>query len=994
MQYIEGQTLAQVIADFKLQIADLPERREVIDERPLPTGGPSPSITKSAICNLKSAITPTHPVAGLSTEHSIQSAAYFRTVANLGIQAAEALEHAHQLGVVHRDIKPANLLVEWRADGANPPVLWITDFGLAHCQSQAGLTMSGDVVGTLRYMSPEQALAKRAAVDHRTDIYSLGVTLYELLTLAPAFPGRDREELLRQIAFEEPRPPRQRNKTIPREFETILLKAIEKGPEARYATAQELADDLRRFLEDRPIQARRPTLLHRAAKWARRHKTVVRAAAVVLGLTILGSVVSTLLIWRAQQRTQQEEWLREKEQWMRAVVIPTLRHLITAKDYRGAFELAEKAEKAVPNDPTLIELRTEFTSTWSVTTNPPGADVYAKPYGRPKEDWRFLGRSPLDQVRLPKGFYRWQVTKEGFVPVEGFRKPQQGHFQFTLDLKGSVPPGMVRVSGNAYRENLYGLDDSSALDLDDYWIDRCEVTNGQFKGFVDRGGYHERRFWKHFHDNQSALAMICASTVGLLQSSQAQGPWLTAGALFSGKTANMVISWEEAMSKFRDQTSMPGPSTWQSGTYPTGEDDYPVRGVSWYEAAAYAEFAGKSLPTVVHWARASGHVHSGDILPLSNFGSSGPAPVGTFDGLGPFGTLDMAGNVKEWCWNQSEGDRRSILGGAWGEPGYLFISWDTASAFDRSATNGFRCVRYLSDKVPLAAFNEILVGHRDFEKEKPVSDELFEVCKSQYAYDKAPINARGEGNPEESADSVHETVTFDAAYPVYGRERVIAHLFLPRQARPLPQTVVFFPGGNAFIQGSFPRESLPFPIAFLVRSGRAVVWPVYKGSWERWNPEPWNSTWRTRRLRVIQWYQDLARTVDYLQTRNDFDREKLAYYGLSVGAVEGTIYLALDHRFKVAVLAYGGLRAFKIPLPEVDSFNFVPRVHIPVLMINGRNDPLFPLETSQKPRYRLLGTPFKDKVLSLHNVPGHYVPPPMFEKEMLSWLDQYLGKVR
>ena len=147
------------------------------------------------------------------------------------MQAAEALEDAHQLGVIHRDIKPANLLVDARGN------LWITDFGLAHCQSQAGLTMTGDLVGTLRYMSPEQALAQRVIVDHRTDVYSLGVT-YELLTLEPAFGGKDRQELLRQIAFEEPRPPRRWNKAIPAELETIILKAMEKSPTDRYATAQ------------------------------------------------------------------------------------------------------------------------------------------------------------------------------------------------------------------------------------------------------------------------------------------------------------------------------------------------------------------------------------------------------------------------------------------------------------------------------------------------------------------------------------------------------------------------------------------------------------------------------------------------------------------------------------------------------------------------------------------------------------------------------------
>src|SRR5262249_27780627 len=153
-----------------------------------------------------------------------------------------------------------------------------TDFGLAHCQSQASLTLTGDLVGTLRYMSPEQALARRVVIDHRTDVYSLGATLYELLTLQPVFAGRDRQELLRQITFEEPRPLRKSNKAIPAELETIVLKALEKNPAERYATAQELADDLGRFLKDEPIRARRPSLVQRLRKWSRRHRPVVAAS--------------------------------------------------------------------------------------------------------------------------------------------------------------------------------------------------------------------------------------------------------------------------------------------------------------------------------------------------------------------------------------------------------------------------------------------------------------------------------------------------------------------------------------------------------------------------------------------------------------------------------------------------------------------------------------------------------------------------------------------
>jgi serine/threonine protein kinase/uncharacterized protein HemY len=289
MQFIDGQTLARLIRERR-QLAGLeaPDAEACSAGQatgpyvPLPNPGQARTTEK------------TQAGAARSTERSATGPAFFRTVATLGSEAALALEHAHQLGVVHRDIKPANLLL----DGGGR--LWVTDFGLAHVQSQAGLTMTGDLVGTLRYMSPEQALAKPVIVDQRTDVYSLGVTLYELLTLEPAFPGRDRQELLCRIATEAPRPPRRLDAAIPPDLETIVLKAMSKEPEGRYATAQDLAEDLRRFLEDKPINARRPSLGQRAAKWARRHKVVVVCAAVVLVVTSLALALSTVLIQAAR----------------------------------------------------------------------------------------------------------------------------------------------------------------------------------------------------------------------------------------------------------------------------------------------------------------------------------------------------------------------------------------------------------------------------------------------------------------------------------------------------------------------------------------------------------------------------------------------------------------------------------------------------------------------------------------------------------------------
>jgi serine/threonine protein kinase len=240
--------------------------------------------------------------AAVGTAHA--GPAFCRDVARLGAEAADALHHAHGLGILHRDIKPANLLID--RDGA----LWITDFGLARLPGDLGVTHTGDMVGTLRYMSPEQAEARGGVVDQRTDIYALGLTLYELLTLRPAFVGLDHRELLRQIALDEPIAPRRLNPAVPRDLETIVLKAIAKDPSCRYSTAQELSADLRRFLDDRPILARRPGLPGRALRWARRHKELVAAALAILVLTLAISPLIAASYWSLARKAEVESQKR------------------------------------------------------------------------------------------------------------------------------------------------------------------------------------------------------------------------------------------------------------------------------------------------------------------------------------------------------------------------------------------------------------------------------------------------------------------------------------------------------------------------------------------------------------------------------------------------------------------------------------------------------------------------------------------------------------
>jgi serine/threonine protein kinase len=217
-------------------------------------------------------------------------------VARLGKQAAEALEHAHSSGIIHRDIKPSNLIVD--AEGR----LWVTDFGLARLTGDdTGPTRTGDLVGTLRYMSPEQVRGEPCAGDFRSDIYSLGVTLYEACTLHPAFEACDRSALVHHILNHDPPAPRTIAPTVPKDLETIVLKAMDKLPTGRYATARDMADDLCRFLEDQPIRARRPSLFERSSRWARRHRALLATA--IAGI-VVSMGIGSITLWRAKRQVE------------------------------------------------------------------------------------------------------------------------------------------------------------------------------------------------------------------------------------------------------------------------------------------------------------------------------------------------------------------------------------------------------------------------------------------------------------------------------------------------------------------------------------------------------------------------------------------------------------------------------------------------------------------------------------------------------------------
>jgi serine/threonine protein kinase len=331
MQLIQGTDLAEFIAEVRLR--EIAASSDHVPARTSDSTSPPPQGIQTQP-DLRTR---------LSTERSERPTTFFRTIARLVAQAAEGLDYAHGMGIIHRDVKPANLLVDDRAN------VWLTDFGLAQLHTDGGVTQTGDLVGTLRYMSPEQASGQRFQIDHRTDVYSLGATLYELLTLRPIFDGTDRQRLMMQILHEEPRPPRTVDATIPAELETIALKAVNKAPADRYTTAREFADDLQRFLRDEPIRARRATTMQRVRKWFRRHPAVFVAGLILMVLLTAGSLVAAWLI-RGEQEKTQRAYQRELQRTQEAEARFRLAR-------RSVDQMIQLAEEELADTPQMRGLR-------------------------------------------------------------------------------------------------------------------------------------------------------------------------------------------------------------------------------------------------------------------------------------------------------------------------------------------------------------------------------------------------------------------------------------------------------------------------------------------------------------------------------------------------------------------------------------------------------------------------------------------------------------
>jgi serine/threonine protein kinase/dienelactone hydrolase len=848
----------------------------------------------------------------------------------VALQMARGLAKAHEYGIVHRDIKPANVIVT--RDG----LVKIVDFGLAKLAGLTMLTKLGSTIGTAAYMSPEQARGED--VDQRTDIWSLGVVLYEMLTGRLPFRGDHESAIIYSILNEECEPVTRLRPDVPDTLAKIVANMLQKDQTLRIGSMTQAFEELSTL---KPKEAAAPG----AFQLLKRLKRPLFAVPILILLVAL----CLLAYW----------WIdhNRKISWAREQVIPQIEKLAGEERWSAVFSLAKSVHDIIPTDPTFVKLEEWYLSTASITSDPPRAHILWRAYSDSTGQWLPLGETPVSAIRFPRGTSIVRLEKEGFESFEGpVSETELNTTSIILDRVGTVPSGMIHIPGGRYVLDMPGLENIDSATVSDYYIDRYEVTNKQFTEFVTAGGYQNRQYWKY--------------------------PF---------KREGKELTWDEAKAVFRDATGRPGPATWEVGSYPEGKADYPVCGISWYEAAAYAEYAGKSLPTIFHWNVVAGTEFSSEIVPRSNFAGKGTAAVGTHRGISRFGALDMAGNVREWCWNESQG-KRYILGGGWNDQEYTFNDAYTQDPFDRSLTNGFRCIKYTGRNGNRDVLDRVIdVPARNLANEHPVSEETFRYYRSLYNYDKTPLNVA-----IESTDSTHpewtvQKIVFKAAY---GNEKMASFLFLPRQKQARYQVVVFYPGSDVIYSRFANPSVMPKDFDFILRSGRAVLFPVYKSTFERGDGLKTDipSVTNSYKDHVIMWVKDLSRSIDYLETRPDIDCSKLAYYGVSWGGAMGGIVPAVETRIRVVMLHVAGL-SLERSLPEVDALNYVSRVKRPVLMLNGQYDHYFPVETSMKPMFKLLGTPAEQKRSVLYPT-GHAVPRNQLIKEVLDWLDHYLGPVQ
>ena len=566
----------------------------------------------------------------------------------IAIQVAQGLAKAHKTHIIHRDIKPANIMIT--DDG----VVKIVDFGLAKLAGQTRLTQTGTTMGTIAYMSPEQSRGE--AVDHRTDIWSLGLVLYEMLTGQLPFKGEYEQAVVYSILNEEPERVTSLRSEAPLELEQIIKKAMRKNSEKRYSQVDEIISSLRSL--KKKLESLRPEKSEAEVRLIRKKRLYIYGAITILALSF---IVTAFFLWRKTETGRIK------------AIVSRLKPAVEAGRFDEVFEILNYSGVEIKDD-RINTLTKQVAGNLSIQSTPPRARVTlarvrsapALSAGEPID----IGLTPIKEHMLVAGEYFVSMMLENMMPVEFLLQVVPGEslkINRTLLSTNKELSGMVKIEKGVSQ---------NGIPIPAFFIDKHEVTNAEFFNFITAGGYRIKKFWPE-------------------------------NIIINGNQT----SWESAIRSFTDQTGIPGPRFWSGGKHPEGKDDYPVVGISWYEAMVFARWQGKDLPTWDQlWLAALGETDSvfpwgNDVKTThlrANFGLKGTQPVGSYPlGVSPFGCLDMAGNVREWLRDSaSRGKLPTVVGGSWKDPSYMFEPSHAESFHPDFASEaiGFRCVKSISDE--------------------------------------------------------------------------------------------------------------------------------------------------------------------------------------------------------------------------------------------------------------------------------------------------------
>lgn len=872
----------------------------------------------------------------------------------IAIQITEGLSKAHSKEIVHRDIKPANILI------TEDRQVKIVDFGLAKLAGRTMLTKEGTTLGTVSYMSPEQARGEE--VDHRTDIFSLGVLLYETLAGRQPFEGDYEQAVIYSMLNEDPKP----LQDVPEQLQNLVSRALEKDQEERIQSAQQLLQDLKKLRGERAVSSSESVDL-KVLLWLFKKPQVAIPALIILLLLIT-------VVFVPYQR-------RLKVQNAKAL-IPQIEKLAKAGKYVEAYDLAVQAEEHLKGDSTIVRLLPMISDMLTIKSEPEGASVFLQRFvadnqGDPPRN-QYVGVTPIKALRVARNAQKVTLEKQGYVPVERIASSEFNRTLATVGVSSDIeievklfksdkiPENMVYVPGGDYKLVSSDAPTTAEVNLKDYYIDKYEVSNKQYKAFIDAGGYLNKEHWKH--------------------------PFVKDGK---------ELSWEEAMPQFKDRTGLPGPRSWSNQEYPEGKANRPVTDVTWYEAAAFAEFVGKRLPTVFQWEKAARNgimTYRGLFMPWglvsakeknknrANFGGKDTAPVDSYAfGISPYGCYHMAGNVAEWCRNAMTGGY-GTTGGSFADPEYMFYYYGPFPGVFSSRSIGFRCVQNSVETT-----TEQGAMYIDLEKRtpsySPVDAATFNSFLSHYKYDKKPLNAQIVETVE--TDSwIREKIQFAGV----GSDQIIAYLFLPKRAVQPYQCINLIPTLSVFYTRT--SEGAERYLGPHIKSGRAVLAVVPWGAVERERESDY--TWPAMntvgyRELMIRDATEFSIGLDYLSTRDDIDITKVAYLGVSEGAQGWLVHAAVEERYRSVVLVGAGVFEFdQEKLPEVNPINLVSYIKPPKLLLHGKYDEDSRLETNFRPLYNLLSEPKKLVLVESGHIPSLEDRVPVINK----WLDETLGPVK